>query len=106
MNEIYQDASLGAHINVVLVRIVMLCSAKVSLRPHHRLTQRKICGLMHAREAARWLSGLGVCFKPLESGTGGVYAVQRIRVHVELRYNLIHMCELKYLKKFEEVPVW
>ncbi|MCI4386417.1 hypothetical protein PGIGA_G00062100 [Pangasianodon gigas] len=28
VNEIYQDASLGAHINVVLVRIVMLCSAK------------------------------------------------------------------------------
>ncbi|XP_060792363.1 A disintegrin and metalloproteinase with thrombospondin motifs 2 isoform X2 [Neoarius graeffei] len=28
VNEIYQDASLGAHINVVLVRIMMLCSAK------------------------------------------------------------------------------
>ncbi|XP_058271022.1 A disintegrin and metalloproteinase with thrombospondin motifs 2 isoform X2 [Hemibagrus wyckioides] len=28
VNEIYQDATLGAHINVVLVRIVMLCSAK------------------------------------------------------------------------------
>ncbi|KAM9451435.1 A disintegrin and metalloproteinase with thrombospondin motifs 2 isoform 1-T1 [Clarias gariepinus] len=28
VNEIYQDSSLGAHINVVLVRIVMLCSAK------------------------------------------------------------------------------
>ncbi|KAI4873523.1 hypothetical protein NFI96_011354 [Prochilodus magdalenae] len=29
VNEIYQDGSLGAHINVVLVRIMMLCSAKV-----------------------------------------------------------------------------
>ncbi|XP_072517585.1 A disintegrin and metalloproteinase with thrombospondin motifs 2 isoform X2 [Salminus brasiliensis] len=28
VNEIYQDGSLGAHINVVLVRIMMLCSAK------------------------------------------------------------------------------
>ncbi|XP_047661660.1 A disintegrin and metalloproteinase with thrombospondin motifs 2 isoform X2 [Tachysurus fulvidraco] len=28
VNEIYQDSSLGAHINVVLVRIVMLCSPK------------------------------------------------------------------------------
>ncbi|XP_030638921.1 A disintegrin and metalloproteinase with thrombospondin motifs 2 [Chanos chanos] len=28
VNEIYQDSSLGAHINVVLVRIMMLCSAK------------------------------------------------------------------------------
>lgn len=29
VNEIYQDSSLGAHINVVLVRIMMLCSSKV-----------------------------------------------------------------------------
>ncbi|XP_076835506.1 LOW QUALITY PROTEIN: A disintegrin and metalloproteinase with thrombospondin motifs 2 [Brachyhypopomus gauderio] len=28
VNEIYQDGSLGAHINVVLVRIMMLCSTK------------------------------------------------------------------------------
>uniref|UniRef100_A0A8C1RJQ0 ADAM metallopeptidase with thrombospondin type 1 motif, 2 n=1 Tax=Cyprinus carpio TaxID=7962 RepID=A0A8C1RJQ0_CYPCA len=28
VNEIYQDSSLGAHINVVLVRIMMLCSSK------------------------------------------------------------------------------
>ncbi|XP_056586848.1 A disintegrin and metalloproteinase with thrombospondin motifs 2 [Triplophysa dalaica] len=28
VNEIYQDSSLGAHINVVLVRIMMLCSQK------------------------------------------------------------------------------
>uniref|UniRef100_A0AAR2INY8 ADAM metallopeptidase with thrombospondin type 1 motif, 2 n=1 Tax=Pygocentrus nattereri TaxID=42514 RepID=A0AAR2INY8_PYGNA len=28
VNEIYQDGSLGAHINVVLVRIMMLCSPK------------------------------------------------------------------------------
>ncbi|XP_052392892.1 A disintegrin and metalloproteinase with thrombospondin motifs 2-like, partial [Carassius gibelio] len=28
VNEIYQDSSLGAHINVVLVRIMMLCSYK------------------------------------------------------------------------------
>uniref|UniRef100_A0A8C7K0I8 ADAM metallopeptidase with thrombospondin type 1 motif 2 n=1 Tax=Oncorhynchus kisutch TaxID=8019 RepID=A0A8C7K0I8_ONCKI len=29
VNEIYQDRTLGAHINVVLVRIIMLCPAKV-----------------------------------------------------------------------------
>lgn len=29
VNEIYQDSSLGANINVVLVRIMMLCSSKV-----------------------------------------------------------------------------
>uniref|UniRef100_A0A8C7LAM7 ADAM metallopeptidase with thrombospondin type 1 motif, 2a n=1 Tax=Oncorhynchus kisutch TaxID=8019 RepID=A0A8C7LAM7_ONCKI len=28
VNEIYQDGTLGAHINVVLVRIIMLCPAK------------------------------------------------------------------------------
>lgn len=30
VNEIYHDESLGAHINVVLVRIILLSHAKVS----------------------------------------------------------------------------
>ncbi|KAG7484569.1 hypothetical protein MATL_G00050720 [Megalops atlanticus] len=30
VNEIYQDSSLGAHINVVLVRIIMLCDRKTA----------------------------------------------------------------------------
>lgn len=32
VNEIYHDESLGAHINVVLVRIILLSSGKVSER--------------------------------------------------------------------------
>lgn len=32
MNEIYHDESLGVHINVVLVRMIMLGYAKVSPR--------------------------------------------------------------------------
>lgn len=32
VNEIYHDESLGAHINVVLVRIILLSHAKVSAR--------------------------------------------------------------------------
>lgn len=31
VNEIYHDESLGAHINVVLVRIIMLSYGKVSI---------------------------------------------------------------------------
>lgn len=32
VNEIYHDESLGVHINVVLVRMIMLGYAKVSFR--------------------------------------------------------------------------
>lgn len=31
VNEIYHDESLGAHINVILVRIIMLSHSKVSI---------------------------------------------------------------------------
>lgn len=34
MNEIYHDESLGVHINVVLVRMIMLGYAKVSKPPN------------------------------------------------------------------------
>lgn len=37
MNEIYHDESLGVHINVVLVRMIMLGYAKVSFTIHHCL---------------------------------------------------------------------
>lgn len=33
VNEIYHDESLGAHINVVLVRIILLSYGKVSKHP-------------------------------------------------------------------------
>lgn len=35
VNEIYHDESLGAHINVVLVRIILLSHGKVSEYPEH-----------------------------------------------------------------------
>lgn len=38
VNEIYHDQSLGANINVVLVRIIMLGSGKVSPLPKKTLT--------------------------------------------------------------------
>lgn len=34
VNEIYHDESLGAHINVVLVRIILLSYGKVSRSSH------------------------------------------------------------------------
>lgn len=39
VNEIYHDESLGAHINVVLVRIILLSYGKVSEHPG----QRPVC---------------------------------------------------------------